>query len=158
MQLKIKPAAVTVNDVYKYEIYDGKGTHLAKFSTDLTNPLQSALWDLNGHQLATLQRRVVFSLRAEFEVIVTGQGMLLVKKDWISPFDPIYTIEGPSVSYQLGGNWRGGDYSIFSSGAVVAHIKIEKASFLSYSYLVETADGADISTIVCLVVLLHQEQ
>ncbi len=100
----------------------------------------------------------MFSLRAEFDITVTGQKMLVVKKDSLSPLHPTYLIEGSFVSYQLQGDWRGGDYSIHSGGTVAAQVKVEKTSFLAGDYLVETADGADISTIVCLVMVLDEEQ
>ncbi len=154
-QYRIKPWAVSPGG-YNYDILNAENQQIARFKAEFSLLNWGDLWDMAGHSLAHVIQRIL-SLTSEFDITVTGREMLVVKKDSISPLHPTYLIGGPSMSYQLEGNWKNGDYSIHSNGTVAAQVKVETATFGS-GYLVETAAGADISTIICLAIVLDEEQ
>ena len=157
MRYKIKPAQWGVGN-YNYDIMDGDGKLLCRLKAQFDFLNRGDVVDLSGHPLAHISQRL-FSLTSEFDITVAGQEPTVVKKQSASLLHPTFTIQGPSGSYNLAGDWQKGNYTILKEEQVVAQIGSEATGLLGPqgSYTVDITEGADIPTLLCVVMVMDEQ-
>lgn len=114
--------------------------------------------DLNGTELARVQRKIL-SLLAHYEIQFAGQtGMTEVHQRFSSPLHPKWTITSPGqTDLTMTGNFFGHNFTIEGNGQTVATISKQWIS-LTDSYGVDIADGQNDLLILCSVLALEAEQ
>lgn len=157
MRYKIKPWVWSAGG-YNYDIMDAEGKLLCRLKAEFDFLNRGDVLDLSGHPLAHISQRIL-SLTSEFDITVAGQEPTVVKKQSVSLLHPTFTIEGPSGSYQLEGNWKKGNYTILKEGQAAARVGSEDTGLLGIQgrYTVDITDGADIPTLLCVVMVMDEQ-
>ena len=113
-----------------------------------------ALLDGQGVEVARIQQKVL-SLSSEYDISQGGATALVFKQDGWHPFHPQYAVDGPAGSYQMQGDWLGREYSISADERQVAQIS-QRFSWVTSTYGVEVADGADAPLLLCLAIVVDE--
>lgn len=152
MQFEIRKRAFSLGDSYTIKDAQGNAAYTVK-STILSIGHQLDLFDMAGNSVAHVRQRVL-SLAPDYEISRAGQLVAEVRRDLMSFVHPHFTVQGPGGSYDIHGDWLNWNYTVESDGQQVARIGEQLA--LTDTYAVDIAEGTDIPTILCLVIVLDE--
>jgi uncharacterized protein YxjI len=138
-----------------YDILDEQGQAVFQVKSHLLSIGHSLdLLDSSGAQVAHIQQRVL-SFHPEYHITRGGQDVVIVKKKLFTLFHDRFTIEGAAGAFEMTGDWLNWNYAITQNGQPVAQIGKQFAMFHD-RYGVEIAEGADVPTILCLVIVMDE--
>jgi len=152
MRFQIKKRAFSLGDSYMIKDDQGVPAYTVT-STVLSIGHQLDLVDMAGNSVGHVQQRVL-SLAPDYEISRDGQLVAEVRRDVLSFLHPHFTVRGPNGAYDIRGDWLNWNYTVESDGQQVASIGEQLA--LTDTYAVDMAEGADIPTILCLVIILDE--
>jgi uncharacterized protein YxjI len=153
MRFQIQQRVFSLGDTY--DILDEQGqpafqvkSHLLSFGHSMD------LLDSTGVQVAHIQQRVL-SFHPEYHISRGGQDVAVVRKKLFTLLHDRFTIEGEAGAFEMTGDWLNWNYSITQNGQTVAQIGKQFAVFHD-RYGVDIAEGADVPTILCLVIVMDE--
>lgn len=113
--------------------------------------------DLAGTEVARVSRKLV-SLRATYEIALTGGATAELHQRFTGPFHPKwnFSVSG-GEEMEMSGNFSGHDFTLTANGQPVATVSKQWIS-LANSYGVDVADGQNDLLILCGVLALEAEQ
>ncbi len=113
--------------------------------------------DLAGTEVARVSRKLV-SLRATYEIALTGGATAELHQRFTGPFHPKwnFSVSG-GEEMEMSGNFSGHDFTLTANGQPVATVSKQWIS-LADSYGVDVADGQNDLLILCGVLALEAEQ
>jgi len=153
MRLQINKRVFSLAD--KYDILDEQGTPVFQVQSHLFSIGDKLdLLDMTGQEVAKIQQRVL-SFVSEYDILQNDQVVAVVKKKIFSLFHPRFTVEGPSGTYEMEGDWLHWNYEIRTGGQMVAQIA-QQFSLFQDRYGMEIADDADVPLLVCLAIVIDE--
>ncbi len=153
MRLQINKRVFSLGD--KYDILDGLDRPVYQVQGQVfTLGHKLILLDRAGVEIAKIQQRV-FSLTSEYNILHGDQIVATVQKQPFSPFHPRFTVEGPTGTYEMEGDWLNWNYEIHANGRTVAQIG-KQFSLFQDRYGMEITDEADMPMLVCLAIVIDE--
>lgn len=153
MRFQIQQKVFALGDTY--DILDEQGQPVFQVKSQLFSLGHSMdLLDMSGAQVAHIQQRV-FSFHPEYHISRGGQEVAVVRKKLFTLFHDRFTIEGAAGTFEMTGDWLNWNYTISQNGQPVAQIGKQFAIFHD-RYGVEITEGADVPTILCLVIVMDE--
>lgn len=139
----------------QYDISDEQGQPAFRVKSHLLSIGQSLdLLDVNGSQVAHIQQRVL-TFHPEYEISRGGQDVAVVQKKLFTLIHDRFTVEGSAGKFEMTGDWVNWNYTITQNGQTVAQIG-KQFSLFRDKYGVEIVEGADVPTILCLVIVMDE--
>lgn len=153
MQYQVQQRIFSVGD--RFDILDGKQQVAYQVKSHLLSIGQSLdLLDSTGMLVAHIQQRVL-TFHPEYEISRGGQVVAVVQKKLFTLIHDRFTIEGSAGTFEMTGDWLNWNYTITQNGQTVAQIS-KQFALVRDKYGVDIAEGADVPTILSLVIVMDE--
>ncbi len=153
MILHISKHIFSIGD--KYDILDDQGNLVYKvIGQAFTIGHKLELHDAHGNELAKVNQRL-FTFAPTYEIEANGKTVATVCKEPFTLTQPRYAVDGPETRYEMVGDWINWEFTITADGVPVAQVN-KQFAVLADKYNLLVMDGADVSAIVCLVIIMDE--